>query len=97
MRQCSGLVTRKRITKTTVEESIIDFVIMSEDLSHDLESIVIDYQRQHLLTHVEKKTASPVRVQIYFLPLPLSLLAPSSPSKRHRSTSPSPPACKGWG
>ena len=54
MRQCSGLVTRKRITKTTVEESIIDFVIMSEDLSHDLESIVIDYQRQHLLTKTTK-------------------------------------------
>ena len=45
MKQCSGLVTRKRITKTTIEESIIDFVIISEDLSHDLESIIIDDQR----------------------------------------------------
>ena len=54
MRQCSGLVTRKRITKTTVEESIIDFVIMSEDLSQDLESIVIDDQRQHVLTKITK-------------------------------------------
>ena len=54
MKQCSGLVTRKRITKTSVKESIIDFVIMSEDISDDLESIVIDDQRQHVLTKITK-------------------------------------------
>ena len=54
MKQCSGLVTRKRITKTTIEESIIDFVIMSEDLSHDVESIIIDDQRKHVLTKITK-------------------------------------------
>ena len=30
--KCTGLITRKRITKDSIEESVIDHVLMSEDL-----------------------------------------------------------------
>ena len=32
LKKCKGLVTRKRVTKNAIEESIIDLVIMSGDL-----------------------------------------------------------------
>ena len=54
MKKCKGTVTRKRVTKSTIEESIIDFVLMSEDLSHVLETILIDDERKHVLTRITK-------------------------------------------
>ena len=54
MEVCKGLVTRKRITKKSVEESIIDFVILSEDLKKEVESIIIDDERNHVLTRISK-------------------------------------------
>ena len=46
------LVTRKRITKNTTEESIIDFVLLSEDLIENLAEIKIDDEREHVLTKI---------------------------------------------
>ena len=52
--QCKGLVTRKRVTKIGTEESTIDFVILSFDLKHAIESIEIDEEREHVLTKIVK-------------------------------------------
>ena len=52
--KCKGLVTRKRVTKNGIEESIIDFVLISNDLKDDLESILIDDEREHVLTSIKK-------------------------------------------
>ena len=50
--KCHGLVTRKRIPKNTTEESIIDFVLLSEDLIENLDEIKIDDERKHVLTKI---------------------------------------------
>ena len=34
--QCKGLVTRRRVTKDTIEESTIDFVLMSADMDNEI-------------------------------------------------------------
>ena len=54
MDKCKGLVTRRRVTKNTTEESVIDFVIMSRDLANEVESIIIDDERKHVLTKITK-------------------------------------------
>jgi hypothetical protein len=54
LKQCTGLVTRKRVTKNGTEESIIDFVLMSDDLENEIESIIIDDKREHVLTRISK-------------------------------------------
>ena len=53
-RKCEGLITRKRETVNSVEESVIDHVVFSEDLETDLESIKIDEERNHVLTKLVK-------------------------------------------
>ena len=40
--KCVGAITRKRVTKESTEESIIDHVLVSEDLENDLKSVTID-------------------------------------------------------
>ena len=52
--KCKGLVTRKRDTKDKLEESIIDFVLISDDLKEHLETILIDDEREHVLTSIKK-------------------------------------------
>ena len=54
MMQCSGLVTRKRATKNGVEESTIDFVLLSDDLKDDVDAIIIDDVRECVLTSLTK-------------------------------------------
>ena len=54
--KCTGLITRKRVTKEGTEESIIDFVIISNDLADIMESVEIDDERKHVLTkHTKTK------------------------------------------
>ena len=54
--KCTGLITRKRVTKEGTEESIIDFVIISNDLVESVESVEIDDKRKHVLTkHTKTK------------------------------------------
>ena len=40
--KCTGTITRKRNTKDAIEESVIDHIIISEDLENELDSILID-------------------------------------------------------
>ena len=47
---CKGVVTRERITKNTVERSVIDYVILCERMEEYLEEIMIDDDRTHVLT-----------------------------------------------
>ena len=42
VKQCKGLVTRRRVTKNSVEESTIDFVLLSEDLFEEINEIIVD-------------------------------------------------------
>ena len=51
---CEGAITRKRVTKNGVEESIIDFVIISPGLEKDIKSLKIDEDRKHVLTKITK-------------------------------------------
>ena len=41
-KKCSGTVTRKRVTKSNVEESVIDIILVTSDIEDDLVSLVID-------------------------------------------------------
>ena len=52
--KCTGLITRERHTINGIEKSIIDFVIVSEDLVTDVDSILIDDERKHVLTKLTK-------------------------------------------
>ena len=54
---------RRRNTKNGVEKSVIDFVFISADLKEDIESIVIDEERQHVLTRITKTKNGVVKVE----------------------------------
>ena len=51
---CKGLITRERTTTISVEKSIIDFVIVSNDLVTDILSMMINDERKHVLTKLTK-------------------------------------------
>ena len=48
--RCEGVITRKRTTINGVEESTIDFVIVSADIVQFVEKMMIDEKREHALT-----------------------------------------------
>ena len=52
--KCVGLITRRRETLKSTEESIIDHVIISDDLVQYVESLVIDEKGEHALTKIMK-------------------------------------------
>ena len=52
--KCSGLITRRRVTKDNIEESVIDHVILSEDLQDDLDNLNIDEEKKHVLNKIIK-------------------------------------------
>ena len=52
--KCKGLITRRRETINSVEESIIDHVIISEDLENEMDSIRIDEEKNNALTKIIK-------------------------------------------
>ena len=54
LKQCQGVITRRRVTKDRTEESTIDFIIFSEDLVNEIETVVIDDKREHVLTKIIK-------------------------------------------
>ena len=55
--KCEGVITRRRKTIDTIEESIIDHVAFSEDLKDTFISLVVDEDGQHALnkTTITKK------------------------------------------
>ena len=40
--KCRGTITRKRVTKESTEESVIDHVLISKDLEEDFKELIID-------------------------------------------------------
>ena len=52
--KCVGLITRRRMTSMSTEESIIDHVLISDDLVEYFDSMLIDETGQHALTKVMK-------------------------------------------
>ena len=50
---CSGLVTRQRITSQRTEKSCIDLLLFSSDLKIHFKTLVIDEARKHVLTKVK--------------------------------------------
>ena len=60
--KCEGLITRRRATKDNIEESIIDFVITNAHLQDEVESLLIDEKRNHILSKITK-TKKGVKIQ----------------------------------
>ena len=54
----SGAITRRRVTVDSIEESIIDFVIISADLIEDVEELNIDEDKEYALHKIVKDKAS---------------------------------------
>ena len=50
----TGIITRQRVTENGLEESVIDFVIMSSDLITHVTSVNIDDRREHVLVKLMK-------------------------------------------
>ena len=48
--KCQGLITRERSTINGIEQSVIDFVIVSCDLVKHIEYIYVDEKQIHVLT-----------------------------------------------
>ena len=53
--KCKGLITRKRVVAGSEEKSIIDFLILSEDMADKLYKLVIDEDKEHALTKITRK------------------------------------------
>ena len=52
--KCNGKITRRRSTENTIEESIIDFVITSEDIADQIEKVEIDEEKKYCLARYTK-------------------------------------------
>ena len=52
--KCKGIITRRRITKKTKEESVIDLVIVSDNIAQVIEEVKIDEERKYVLTKYTK-------------------------------------------
>ena len=48
--KCKGVITRRRCMEDAVEESVIDFLIISVDIMNDLKELIIDEEKEHALT-----------------------------------------------
>ena len=55
----TGLITRRRTTVNSEEESIIDFVILSEDMREFLDELIIDEEKNHTITGYMKTKNEP--------------------------------------
>ena len=51
---CRGVITRERITVNNIERSIIDYIIVCEEMKQFLEEMFIDEDRIHVLTRYGK-------------------------------------------
>ena len=50
--KCSGVITRSRTTDGRIEESVIDYVIISADLYDDIDQLIIDEKGEHALNKI---------------------------------------------
>ena len=53
--KCNGTITRQRNTTNNIEKSVIDFIIVSQDLGKHIESMHIDEARTNVLAKIVKK------------------------------------------
>ena len=47
---CKGVITRERVTLNKVEKSVIDYIVVCEEMKKYLEEMIIDDDRFHVLT-----------------------------------------------
>jgi hypothetical protein len=52
--KCQGTITRRRNTKHSSEQSVIDIVLFSSDIHKNMLSMHIDEERKHVLTSIRK-------------------------------------------
>ena len=52
--KCKGTITRRRVTKERTEESAIDIVMFSHDMTPHFVSLNIDEQKVHVLKSIKK-------------------------------------------
>ena len=52
--KCSGLITRKKVTINGIEESVIDFFLICEELNNYFVEMMIDESRKYALTRYQK-------------------------------------------
>ena len=50
--KCTGLITRRRVTKQRTEESCIDVLLFSSDLLQCFTALLIDEERKYVLTNI---------------------------------------------
>ena len=62
--KCKGSITRNRVTVDNTEESIIDHVIISDDLKEQFVSLMVDEERNHILTKVTKSKRGIIKTTI---------------------------------
>ena len=60
--KCKGLITRRRTTIDGVEESVIDYVIVSSDLINDISELVIDEKKNLALSKIIRGK-NPINIQ----------------------------------
>ena len=56
--KCKGVITRKRKKGNKIEESVIDYVIVNEDLKQFIDEMTIDDQRVNVLKNLITKKES---------------------------------------
>ena len=54
---CKGVITRERITVNSIEQSVIDYVIVCKDMENYLEKMQIDEDRTYVLTKYGEKNS----------------------------------------
>ena len=60
--KCEGTITRSRRTRKGIEQSVIDFLMFSSDLTKHFVSMHIDEKRKHVLTRI-RKTKQGIKVK----------------------------------
>ena len=63
--KCVGAITRRRETSKSIEKSIIDHIIISNDLVEYVDSILIDERGEHALTKITKTKDGIVKKENY--------------------------------
>ena len=61
-KKCKGKITRRRIINKVKEENIIDFVIVCDEMEDMISNVVIDEDKNHVLTR-HTKTKNGVKIK----------------------------------
>ena len=55
MEVCEGVITRERVTKARIEKAVIDFVLVCGDMKEFVKSMLVDENKNHVLTKYASK------------------------------------------